>query len=395
MANEAVDRLLAAMTASAEGISDLNFTVGRPPQVEVYGELRTAELGAPPEPLTAEDTAHLSEALIGDNPELLATLNRTGACDCAYSTPDGTRFRVNVFSAKGRRSVVLRALHAQVPDLDDLCLPEAIHRIPEQRDGLVLVTGATGSGKSTTLAAIIDRINATRPVHIVTLEDPIEFLHPHKKGTVNQRELGSDFHRFSDGLRAALRQAPRVILVGEMRDRETVEIALKASETGHLVLSTLHTVDAGQTLNRIAGMFEFNERPLVRNRLSEVLRFVVGQRLLPREGGGRVPALEIMTACLRVRELIQKGEDGDKTFYNVIADGCALGMQTFDQHILLLYRDGAISQATAKGYCTDATSVQQEIDRIRTRRGEETSDLGELEMAHNRRSAMRTRGGRR
>jgi len=393
MANEAVDRLLVEMIRSAEGISDLNFTVGRPPQVEVYGELRTAELATPTESLTAEDTERLAEALIGDNQELLGTLKRTGACDCAYATPDGTRFRVNIFSAKGQRSVVLRSLHNEAPGLDDLGLPEAIHRIPERRDGLVLVTGATGSGKSTTLAAIIDRINATRPVHIVTLEDPIEFLHPHRKGTVNQRELGTDFHRFSDGLRAALRQSPKVILVGEMRDRETVEIALKAAETGHLVLSTLHTVDAGQTLNRIGGLFEFNERPLVRNRLAEVLRFVIGQRLLPREGGGRVPAMEIMTSCLRVRELIQNGEQGDKTFYNVIAEGGALGMQTFDQHILQLYRDGAISQATAKGYSTDATSVRQEIDRIRARRGEETSDLGELEMAYSRRTAVRSRPG--
>ncbi|MEM7264279.1 MAG: type IV pilus twitching motility protein PilT, partial [Planctomycetota bacterium] len=251
---------------------------------------------------------------------------------------------------------------------------------PKLVNGLVLVTGATGSGKSTTLAALIDRINETRAVHVVTLEDPVEFVHRHQLATVNQRELGSDFFEFADGLRAALRQAPKVILVGEMRDRETLEIGLKAAETGHLVLSTLHTVDAGQTISRITGMFQERERDLIRSRLSEVLRYVVGQRLLPREDGGRVAALEIMGSSLRSRELIQNGETLEKTFYQVIADTRPHGWQTFDQHILDLYEQRIVSEEVAKTYASDRSIMNREIDRVRHSRGEDTSGLGELEM---------------
>ena len=382
VAIESVDCLLGALMKSAEGISDIIFTVGRPPQVEVYGRLQTAELDPLVPALTPEDTETLALGILGDNRELHGTLKHSGSCDCAYSLPSSSiRFRVNIFNARGHLSVVMRALASTVPDLDALCLPPAIHEIPNLRDGLVLVTGSTGSGKSTTLAAIIDRINRDRPLHIVTLEDPVEFLHQHKAGTINQRELGSDFHCFADGLKAALCQAPKVILVGEMRDRETVEIAIKAAETGHLVLSTLHTIDAGQTINRITGMFNIEERQLVRSRLAEVLRFVVGQRLLPRESGGRVPALEIMVSTMRIQELVQGGEDGEKTFYKIIADGEAYGMQTFDQHILKLYEDEIISENSARGFCTDGPTMGQAIDRIRAGRGEDTSDIGELEMA--------------
>jgi len=389
MTTHTVDHLLGKIMDSAEGISDINFSVGRPPQVEVYGNLQAAALDPPPAPLTPEETEAVATGLMGDNQELHDTLKRTGSCDCGYSMPTGNRFRVNIFSTKGALAVVMRTLTSTVPDLDDLCLPEAIHKIPELRDGLVLVTGSTGSGKSTTLAAIIDRINSMRPAHIITLEDPVEFVHPHKRGTINQRELGADFFRFSDGLRAALRQAPKVILVGEMRDRETVEIALKAAETGHLVMSTLHTIDAGQTINRITGMFEIAERQLVRSRLAEVMRYVVGQRLLPRVSGGRVPAMEIMMSTLRVHELIQNGEEEDKTFYNVIAEGGSYGMQTFDQHILMLYKDNVISEATARGYCTDGPTMGRSIDHVRSTRGEETSDLGDLEMASTRKRRRR------
>jgi twitching motility protein PilT len=388
---ESLNRLLGAVMASTPGISDINFTVGRPPQVEVHGQLGPVPLEPSPAVLTAHDTEAMAHALLAGHDDLRRTLAETGSCDCAHALTDGTRFRVNLFHARGHISVVLRALASTVPDLETLCLPEAIHRIPELTNGLVLVTGSTGSGKSTTLAAVVDRINASRSVHIVTLEDPIEYLHPHRKGTVNQRELGTDFRAFADGLRAALRQAPKVILVGEMRDRETVEIALKAAETGHLVMSTLHTVDAGQTINRITGMFEMAERRLVRSRLADVLRWVVGQRLLPREEGGRVPAMEIMTSTLRVRDLILNGEDGDRTFYNVIEDGAAHGMQTFDQHILLLYEDAIISEATGKAYCSDVSTVGREIDRIRVKRGENTSDLGDLEMAEDPRELRRKR----
>jgi twitching motility protein PilT len=241
-------------------VSDINFSVGRPPQIEVDGVLRPVAVLGESETLTASDTEELAAQLVGDNQALRESLEKTGACDCAYTAPDGHRFRANVFTARGQRAIVLRALPTRIPSLESLHLPPVLGEIAKLTNGLALVTGATGSGKSTTLAAVIDNVNATRGVHVVTLEDPIEFTHPHKKATINQRELGSDFPTFAHGLKSALRQAPKVILVGEMRDRETVEIALKASETGHLVLSTLHTVDAGQTINRIVGLFEGAER---------------------------------------------------------------------------------------------------------------------------------------
>jgi twitching motility protein PilT len=375
------EALMSAITAHPKA-SDINLSVGKAPQMEIDGKLSTIAIGPYREALTPADTVALSSALIGDSANLARDLAERGSCDCAYGLPDGARFRVNVFIARGCRSVVLRRLASEPPTLESLKLPPILDEIPKLVNGLVLVVGATGSGKSTTLAAVIDRINSTRPVHVVTLEDPVEFVHRHKLGTVNQREQGSDFQDFSDGLRAALRQAPKVILVGEMRDRVTMEIGLKAAETGHLVLSTLHTIDAGQTINRIAGMFAIEERQLVRSRLSQVLRFVVGQRLLPKEGGGRIAALEVMASSLRTRELIQNGEEGDKTFYRVISDAKPLGWQTFDQHILELFSQSLVSAEVAKTYCSDVSTVTKEVDRIRSQRGEDTSGLGKLEMAY-------------
>ena len=250
----------------------------------------------------------------------------------------------------------------------------------EEKNGLVLVTGATGSGKTTSLAALLNKINHDKAVHIITLEDPVEFVHPHLKATFNQRELGSDFDSFSTGLRAALRQAPKIVLVGEMRDRETVEIGMSAAETGHLVLSTLHTVDAGQTINRIIGMFNQEEEQQIRIRLADTLRWVISQRLVPKEGGGRIALLEIMNNNMRVKDTILNGETEDKTFYDIVKDGDAYGMWTFDQHIIRLYSQGLISEQTAKGYATRKAIVARGIDSVKASKGEKTTDIEGLSM---------------
>ena len=304
----------------------------------------------------------------------------TGACDLSWGLPSGTRLRVNAFRTRGGTSIVLRVLHSGIPTLAELGLPASLAGVAALHDGLVLVTGATGSGKSTTLAAVIGLINAMRPVHIVTLEDPIEFVHSPEQATINQRELGADFPTFADGLRSALRQAPKVIMVGEMRDAESVEIGLKAAETGHLVLATLHTIDAGQAIGRLAGIFHPSEQRPVRNRLAEVLHFVLAQRLLPREGGGRVAAVEILGQSLRVRELIREGEGAETRFHQAIAEGRSYGWQTFDQHIVDLFERGFVTVETALAYASELAEVQRGIDRVRSSRGEETSTLGDLEM---------------
>jgi twitching motility protein PilT len=259
-------------------------------------------------------------------------------------------------------------------------LPDVLHTMAQERNGLILVTGATGSGKSTTLAAMLDIINEEKAVHVVTLEDPVEFVHPQKKSTFNQRELGTDFDSFANGLRAALRQAPKVILVGEMRDRESLEIGLSAAETGHLVLSTLHTVDAGQTVNRMLGMFDKDEERQIRQRLADTLRWVVCQRLLPLAGGGRVAAVEIMGMNLRIEEVILNGESEGKTFYDIISDAEALGMQTFDTHILQLVQQDLITEETALSYASRRSAVARGLDQIKATRGEKTSDIEGLSL---------------
>jgi twitching motility protein PilT len=301
-----------------------------------------------------------------------------GSCDCSYGLIGDARFRVNVFQQRNSYSIVLRKLSAQILTIDELTLPPVFHQMAQERNGLILVTGATGSGKSTTLASLIDEMNQTKAIHIVTLEDPIEFVHRHKKATVNQRELGSDFDSFANGLRAALRQAPKVILVGEMRDRETVEIALSAAETGHLVLSTLHTIDAGQTINRVLGMFDKDEEKLVRIRLADTLRWIVSQRLLPKVSRGRVAALEIMGMNLRVKESVLNGESEGKTFYEIIEAAEAFGMQTFDQSIIRLFHDGLIAEETALVYASHKSVVRRGVDGIKKKHGLVTTDIHEL-----------------
>ncbi len=378
-----IDYWIAAMLDSHSNVSDLNITVGKELQVESAGVLAPVEVTPPVEELTPFQTETFALNLIGRNKRLLKNLVETGSCDLSYSLSDKARFRVNIFTQKGYFTTVLRKLETDVPSIESMQFPDAFSKMAGELNGLVLFTGATGTGKTTSLAALLDRINHERAVHVVTLEDPIEYVHPQRKSTFNQRELGNDFSSFSSGMRAALRQAPKVILVGEMRDRETMEIGLTAAETGHLVLSTLHTIDAGQTINRILGMFEREEQPQIRNRLVDTIRWIVGQRLLPRVGGGRVAAMEILCTSLRVKDLILQGETEDKTFYNIIKEGSALDMRTFDQHLLELYSRGIITETNAMIYCSQRNEMNRGIDRLKAERGEATTSLSDLAMEAN------------
>lgn len=370
-----VDLILHHILEAHPNVSDINITVGKPFQVEIDGDLSPAALPMPIPALTPYHTEFFALQLLNNDRRNLTTLLEHGSVDISYSVADHARFRVNIFSGSGNYSIVMRRLPIRIPTIEELSLPPTLNEISAEKNGLVLVTGATGHGKSSTLAAILRKANETRAVHVVTLEDPIEFVHPHNKATFNQRELGVDFDSFENGLRAALRQAPKIILVGEIRDRPTIEIALHAAETGHLVLSTLHTIDAAQTVHRIIGMFEQSEEQLIRSRLASMLRWVVAQRLLPREGGGRLAMLEIMRMNLRVQDSIINGESEGKTFYEIIDAGIADGMQTFDKSILLAYQSGYISEQTALAYASQRSIIRQGIDRIKNARGEKTTDL--------------------
>ncbi len=326
--------------------------------------------------LTPFQTETFALQLLNNDRRNTHMLLEQGSADLSYAMGDRARFRINIFSARGNYSVVMRRLPTYIPTVEEMQLPAVLNEIVEEKNGLVLVTGATGSGKSTTLAAVLRRLNQAKAVHVVTLEDPVEFVHKHEKATFNQRELGVDFDTFDSGLRAALRQAPKVILVGEMRDRATVEIALHAAETGHLVLSTLHTIDAGQTINRIIGMFEQAEEQLVRGRLAAMLRWIISQRLLPKIGGGRLAALEIMRTNLRVQDSILHGESEGKTFYEIIDAGVASGMQTFDKSIIKGYRDGLITEQTALAYASQRSIVRRGIDEFNYAIGAAKDELG-------------------
>jgi len=365
------DRSTDTVILRREQVSDLNFTVDRPLQIEQSGELMPVQVNPTIEGLTPYQTEMIALNLINGNPRLTEDLIRTGSCDGAYSLGDLARFRVNIFSQRGRYSVVMRKLNTEIPTLAQLKLPELFQSVAKEKTGLVLVTGATGSGKSTTLAALLNEINTTRAIHIITLEDPVEFVHPHRKSTFNQREMGNDFSTFAMGLRAALRQAPKVVLVGEMRDRETVEIGLSAAETGHLVMSTLHTIDAGQTVNRILGMFEPEEQEQIRVRLADTLRWVISQRLVPKVGGGRTALLEIMGNNLRTKETVVQGESEGKSFYEIIESSHTFGWRTFDQACLEAYEAGIISEDTAALYSSKRGVVTRGIDKIKKARGEQ------------------------
>ncbi|MCX7816135.1 MAG: PilT/PilU family type 4a pilus ATPase [Syntrophales bacterium] len=373
-----IDYILNKMLDAYDDVSDLNITVGKPFQVESAGELKEVIMDPPFAKLTPFQTEIFALNLINQDRRLIETLLREGSCDTSYELPGKARFRVNIFSQRGNYSIVLRKLPTKIPTCAELNLPEAFYRMAEEKNGIILVTGATGSGKSTSLAAILNEINEKKAVHIITLEDPVEFSHPHKKATFNQRELGKDFDTFANGLRAALRQSPKVILVGEMRDRETVEIGLSAAETGHLVLSTLHTVDAGQTINRILGMFPPEEEKQIRVRLADTIRWVVCQRLLPKVGGGRVAAFEIMGMNIRVKDTILNGESEGKTFYEIMQASRAFGMMTFDDSILELYEKGLITEETARAYASNKSVVGRGIDAIKSAAGKATTDIGKL-----------------
>lgn len=380
MRRNELDYILSTMLDFHKDVSDIIFTVDKPLQVEAAGQLVPVSIEPNIDRLTPYHTEMVALNLVAGSQRLTEDLLRTGSCDAAYSLGDRARFRVNIFSQRGYYSVVLRKLNAQIPSLADLTLPDVILNAANEKTGLVLVTGATGSGKSTTLAALINEINHRSAIHVITLEDPVEFVYSQQKATINQRELGTDFDSFSTGLRAALRQAPKVILVGEMRDRATVEIALSAAETGHLVFSTLHTIDAGQTINRILGMFETEEQEQIRYRLADTLRWIVGQRLAPKIGGGRHPLIEVMGNNLRTKETIVQGESEGKSFYEIIEASQTFGWCTFDHSCMEAFRRNIISEETTLMYCSKRGVVTRGIDAIRKARGESTSNISDLRM---------------
>jgi len=352
------------MLQVSKHVSDLIFSPASLPLVEVSGQLVPVKS---PESwvLTAEDTRRIADELIGGNKEAATALQVQGSCDISYSLPGTARFRVNIFVQRGSHAIVMRVIPKSIPSFDELKLPAELGHIADIKNGIVLVTGPTGSGKSSTLAAILDRINETKAYHILTIEDPVEFMHRHKKSIVHQRELHSDTPSFALALRAALRQAPKVILVGEMRDKETIEIALEAAETGHLVLSTLHTTDASKTVERIIGVFPLAEQQTIRNRFAKSFRYIVSQRLLPRkEGAGRVAAIEILKSTLRTREYLDKGEVEGKSLLDAMRDGDTEGMQHFDGEIEKLIRGGMIDYDTAMAYATNPGNLRLQLSDL-------------------------------
>lgn len=350
--------LLLAMLKVSPKVSDLIMSPGSYPVVELSGKLVPVKISGM-QPLTPEDTRRIGYELIAGNKQATEALQNLGSCDISYRLPGHCRFRVNVFQQRGSHAIVMRVIPQIIPTLDALNLPPQLGEIAELRNGIVLVTGPTGSGKSSTLAAVLDRINETQAYHILTIEDPIEFMHRHKKSIIHQRELHSDTPSFALALRAALRQAPKVILVGEMRDKETIEIALEAAETGHLVLSTLHTIDASKTVERIVGVFPMSEQHTIRNRLAKSFRFIVSQRLVPRkDGNGRVAMVEILKSTLRTREYLEKGEQEGKTLLEAMQDGDTEGMQHFDGEIEKLVRAGIVDLDTGLAYATNPGNLR-------------------------------------
>jgi twitching motility protein PilT len=351
-------QLIAAMLKGRDNVSDLIFSPGHAPQIESSGQLVELKFQGL-ERLTPEHTRQIANELMGSLSFAREKLEKEGATDLSYSIPAVCRFRVNIFRQRGTHAIVMRVIPNTVPTFEDLKLPPQLAEIVHLRNGIVLVTGPTGSGKTSTLAAIIDRANSERAIHILSIEDPIEFCHNHKKATVHQRELHSDTPTFALALRAALRQAPKIILVGEMRDRETIEIALEAAETGHLVLSTLHTIDASKTIERIVGVFPLSDQQSIRNRFSKTFRFIISQRLLPRrEDKGRVAVLEILKSTMRTREYIEKGEGEGKSLIDAMNDGAQEGMQNFDGELEKLIRAGTVDLEIGLSYASNAGNLR-------------------------------------
>ena len=374
MDKTSVDALLTGMLQTSDGISDLLFICGRPPLVEVHGQLTEFPIDTPTGLLDEPLIEQIAEHVIDGKERLMRDFAESGACDCSYALPDVARFRVNIFKQCGRRGIVMRKLPTEIPTLESLGLPPVFREMLKEKNGIILVTGGTGSGKTTTLAAMLNDLNATQQIHIVTLEDPIEYRHSHRQAAMSQRELGNDFPTFASGLRAAMRQAPKVILLGEIRDRESLEIAMSASETGHIVYSTLHTINAGQTINRILGMFSREEEQQLRQRLAETIRYVVSQRLVSKIGGGRLLVTEVMGSSLRTREVIAYGESENKTFHEIIEAGTILGWHSFDQKLVAAFENEQISEETAMLYCASKARMGQQIDQVKKKRGAANSE---------------------
>jgi twitching motility protein PilT len=354
-------QLVTAMLKANTRVSDLIFSPGRAPQIEVNGQLVELKYKGL-ECLTPQDTSYIAHDIMGKNEAPVRKLEQDGSADLSYGITGVARFRVNIFKQRGSYAVVMRVIPDKIPGFQELHLPAALTDIVELRNGIVLVTGPTGSGKSSTLAAVLDKMNEEKAYHILTIEDPIEFLHRHKKSTIHQRELHTDTPSFALALRAALRQAPKVILVGEMRDRETIEIALEASETGHLVLSTLHTIDAAKTVERIVGVFPLADQLTIRTRFSKAFRCIVSQRLLPtKDGKGRIAAVEILKSTMRTREYIEKGESEGKSLLDAMRDGSTEGMQHFDGEIEKLIREGLVDFETGLTYSSNAGNLRLEM----------------------------------
>src|SRR6266850_4610895 len=357
--------VLRQMLKTSDKVSDLIFSPGRPPQVELAGKLQPVRFPGL-EKLLPTHTAAIARLIIGNHDSATESLEKNGSSDLSFSAPGEARFRVNIFKQRGTHAIVMRVIPTNPPNFNDFNLPSQLKEIADIKNGIVLVTGPTGSGKSSTLAAVIDLINETKFYHVVTIEDPIEFLHAHKNSTIHQRELHSDTPNFAVALRAALRQAPKVILVGEMRDKETIEVALEAAETGHLVLSTLHTIDAAKTIDRIIGVFPKNEERVIRTRISQSFRYIVSQRLIPRpDGKGRIAAVEILKSTMRTREYIEKGESEGKSLVDAMDQGDQDGMQTFDGVIEKLVRNGTLTQESAIPYATNAGNLLLRIADLR------------------------------
>jgi twitching motility protein PilT len=383
MPDEQFDSLLLSILKQYEGISDLFFIVGKPLQVEAHGELQAFPDESEASILTAAKVEQYADYLMSGIPRLKEDFINFGACDCSYKIDTAARFRVNIFRQNGNHAIVMRKLNTVIPTMDGLKLQPVFREIIKEKTGIIFVTGATGSGKTTTLAAMLNELNETLKSHIVTLEDPIEFMHPHKRAAFSQRELGRDFPTFAAGLRSAMRQAPKVILVGEIRDRETMEIALTAAETGHAVYSTLHTINAGQTINRILGFFSKDEEELVRDRLAQTLRFVVSQRLVPKISGGRLMVNEIMGSSMRTREALLLGEGENRTYADIIEASSTYGWRTFDMALVEAFANNLITEETANLYSTSKNKLRAGIDRAKRMAGidETNTDAFKLQKA--------------
>jgi twitching motility protein PilT len=362
MTNDDLQSLLAAMLQSGDGVSDCLFLPGKPPLIERYGRLQEMAMEEPGAVLEPAHIEAIAKLLMNGNERLRTDFEQSGSCDTSYAVPGVGRFRTNIYRQGGRMSIVMRKLQSEVPTLESLGLPDIFRRMVTEKTGIIFVTGSTGSGKTTTQAAMLNEINETQQVHVVTLEDPIEFVHRQGKSAFSQRELGKDFCDFATGLRAALRQAPKVILIGEIRDRETMEIALTASETGHLVFATLHTINAGQSINRVLGLFTTDEEKQVRERLAGTLRYIVSQRLVDKIDGGRLLVTEIMGSSLRTRETLLYGENDNRTFQEIIEAGSTMGWHSFDQSLMQAFEEGQISEETALLYCTHKNKMRRDLE---------------------------------